>query len=69
VLRVRDDGRGFQPDDCGRDGTARIGLEAMKERLQMIGGTLSVDSRPGGPTTITASIEKWHPQLLDQMAG
>jgi signal transduction histidine kinase len=69
VLRVRDDGRGFDPDDRAREGIARIGLEAMRERLQMIGGTLTVDSRPGGPTTVTASIAKWDPQLTDEVAG
>jgi signal transduction histidine kinase len=59
--QVRDDGRGFQPDDCCRTGTTHIGLDAMRERLQLIGSTLTVDSRAGGPTTITAVIEKWQP--------
>lgn len=61
LLQVRDDGRGFQPDKRGRIGTAHIGLDAMRERLELIGGTLTIDSRPGGPTTITAMIEKWQP--------
>jgi signal transduction histidine kinase len=33
----------------------------MKERLRLIGSTLSIDSQAGGPTTITAVIEKWQP--------
>jgi len=63
LLQVRDDGRGFQSDDCCRSGTTHIGLDAMRERLQVIGSTLTVDSRAGGPTTITAVIEKWQPPL------
>jgi signal transduction histidine kinase len=58
-LEVTDDGRGFDPDASGRVGTAHIGLEGMRERLQLIGGTLTIDSRLGGPTTITAELEKW----------
>jgi len=66
LLQVRDDGRGFQSDDCCRSGTTHIGLDAMRERLQLIGSTLTVDSRAGGPTTITAVIEKWQPPLNQQ---
>jgi len=66
LLQVRDDGRGFQPNRCHRRGTAHVGLAAMEERLQLIGSTLSVDSRAGGPTTITAMIEKWQPPLKQQ---
>ena len=62
LLQVRDDGRGFQPRDCCRSGTTHIGLEAMRERLKLIGSTLAVDSCPGGPTTITAVIQKWSPR-------
>jgi signal transduction histidine kinase len=58
-LEVCDDGRGFDPDATGRIGADHIGLEGMRERLQLLGGTLTVDSRPGGPTTIIAELEKW----------
>jgi signal transduction histidine kinase len=37
----------------------------MRERLDLIGGTLSIDSQPGGPTTITAVIDKWRPGCPD----
>jgi signal transduction histidine kinase len=66
LLQVRDDGRGFQPDVGDRSGTAHVGLAAMEKRLQLIGGTLTVDSRVGGPTTITAVIEKWQPPSTRQ---
>lgn len=61
LVRIRDDGDGFEPSRQAREGTKRIGLHAMKERLELIGGRLTVDSRPQGPTTITAVIEKWQP--------
>jgi signal transduction histidine kinase len=61
LVRIRDDGQGFEPSRQTRDGTKRIGLHAMKERLELIGGRLAVDSQPHGPTTITAVIEKWQP--------
>jgi signal transduction histidine kinase len=60
VVQISDDGRGFEAVD-ERFG-ARVGLRAMRDRLEMIGGTLTIDSRPGGPTTISATIEKWQPQ-------
>jgi signal transduction histidine kinase len=60
VVQITDDGRGFEAVD-DRFG-ARVGLRAMRDRLEMIGGRLTIDSRPGGPTTISATIEKWRPQ-------
>jgi signal transduction histidine kinase len=74
-LQVTDDGRGFDPAATGRVGTAHVGLEGMQERLQLIGGTLSIESRIGGPTTITATLEKWQSapsqttEPLNQEAG
>jgi signal transduction histidine kinase len=61
LLRICDDGRGFDPEERCGEGTAHIGLDAMRERLRLIGSTLSVESRIGGPTTISAVIEKWRP--------
>lgn len=60
VLTVRDDGRGFE-SDTSDSLRLRIGLRGMRERLELIGGELSVASRAGGPTTVTATIEKWRP--------
>jgi signal transduction histidine kinase len=49
---VSDDGRGFDPNVTGY-GT---GLQGIADRLDAIGGTLSVASRTGLGTTITGSI-------------
>lgn len=55
LLRVTDDGRGF--DTAARpDGAASYGLRSMTERAEVIGGRLTVTSRPGIGTTVTATV-------------
>jgi len=61
ILRIRDDGRGFDPDGkapAGRDGAARpgMGLVNMRERAGLLGGSLRVLSAPGQGTTVVAEI-------------
>jgi PAS domain S-box-containing protein len=53
VLEVSDDGGGFDPS---RDFSGHLGLKSMRERATRLGGTLRVDSAPGGGTTIRALI-------------
>ena len=53
VLRVGDDGRGFEP---GAYVDGHVGLEIMRERAQRIGGRVNVDSQPGGGTCVTLSL-------------
>jgi signal transduction histidine kinase len=47
---VEDDGRGFQPDEVASSGGT--GLASMKERASLLGGALSLTSRPGSGTRI-----------------
>jgi PAS domain S-box-containing protein len=55
VLRIRDDGRGFDPTGATmRPG--HIGLSSMRERAEMAGGWLRVDSAVGKGTTVEAWI-------------
>lgn len=49
VLAVSDDGAGFVPEARERVG---MGLRIMTYRAQKIGGTLEVQSRPGGGTMV-----------------
>jgi len=49
-VSVRDDGQGFDPT-VARTG---FGLLGMRERVDLLEGTLTVDSAPGRGTTITA---------------
>jgi signal transduction histidine kinase len=54
-ITVSDNGKGFnlpdKIDGLARDG--KLGLAGMKERAQLIGGTLTVQSSPGKGTSIT----------------
>lgn len=50
TLFVRDSGRGFDPD-CGK-GSVGLGLISMRQRAELIGGTLEVQSAPGQGTQI-----------------
>ena len=53
-LVVEDDGRGFDPSRVDGD---RQGLVGMGERVEMLGGTLDVQSGPGGTgTRIEATV-------------
>jgi two-component system, NarL family, sensor kinase len=55
LLRVSDDGRGF--DAAARDADASsYGLRSMAERAELIGGRLDVTSRPGIGTTVAATV-------------
>lgn len=55
LLRVSDDGRGF--DVTARDSdSSSYGLRSMAERAELIGGRLDVTSRPGIGTTVTATV-------------
>jgi len=62
VLRfvVEDDGAGlFQPAAAGSataPAAAHFGLEIMRERAQRLGGTLHIESRPGGGTRVCLGI-------------
>ena len=53
VLRIRDDGRGMPPEaPAGQS----LGLLGIRERAELLGGTVSIDSRPGEGTMITATL-------------
>jgi signal transduction histidine kinase len=60
-VEITDDGGGFDPRStrvrAARAG--RLGLVGMHERVRMLGGNTQIDSRPGGPTVISASLPPW----------
>jgi two-component system sensor histidine kinase UhpB len=53
-LKVRDDGRGFSPDHAGHKGG--LGLGGMAERARLVGGELTIDSRPGSGTELCLRV-------------
>lgn len=59
LLRVSDDGCGFDAGIPAADTaspSACYGLRSMAERAELIGGRLTVTSRPGVGTTVTATV-------------
>ena len=56
-LVVTDDGVGFDPGELH----GGLGLGGMHDRLQLLGNKLEVESRPGGPTKVTAAVRRWRP--------
>jgi PAS domain S-box-containing protein len=52
LLEVCDDGRGFDPGSA----RAGIGLSAMRERVEELGGEIEVSSRPGEGTEVTVRV-------------
>jgi len=53
-LTVHDSGIGFEPEDAIRG--QGLGLTSMKERLKLVDGQLSIDSKPQRGTTIQARV-------------
>ncbi|WP_338899045.1 GAF domain-containing sensor histidine kinase [Streptomyces sp. TG1A-60] len=55
VLRVTDDGDGFDPQAIRRAGR-HLGLVSMRDRASGVGGRLTVESAPGKGTTIEMEV-------------
>jgi len=55
VAVIEDDGRGFDPDSDGAIG-GRLGLLGMRERLELVGGAMTLESVLGSGTTVIARI-------------
>lgn len=53
VVVVEDDGQGFEP---GKTRTGSLGFVGMRERVELVGGRLTVESAPGAGTTIAAEV-------------
>ncbi len=55
---VKDDGEGFDLTEVERsyDRQGKLGLLNMRERAEMIGGRLSIESAPGKGTTVTLNV-------------
>jgi signal transduction histidine kinase len=53
LAMVRDDGVGFDPEQLDR---RTLGLAGMRERAELVGGTVQVLSVPGVGTTVLARI-------------
>jgi signal transduction histidine kinase len=57
-LIIEDDGRGFDSEETMESPatTGRLGLLGMQERARLAGGSLTIESAPGGGATIFARL-------------
>jgi len=58
TLLVEDDGRGFDVDEVLRSAEEerRLGLFGIEERVALLGGTLTIESRPGQGTRLRVQV-------------
>ncbi len=55
-LRIRDNGRGFDPHGPNGSKNGHFGLVGIRERAKVLAGNLSLDSQPGGGTEIAVTV-------------
>jgi len=67
TITVADDGRGFDPATTEERVRphVQLGLVGMAQRAHLLGGTFSVTTQVGGPTTVEATIPRWRPEPAD----
>ena len=59
-MKIKDNGKSFQVQSVLK-GAKRLGLLGMRERMEMVGGHLEIESSPGKGTVITARIAASEP--------
>ncbi len=64
LVEVADGGRGFDARTAVTDG--HLGIAGMRQRVEILGGTFSVESAPGEGTRIRASLPLSAPGLGDE---
>jgi signal transduction histidine kinase len=62
-VEVVDEGKGFDVDArlIAAAKAGRLGLVGMSERVRLLGGRFDLQSKPGGPTRVRATIPRWQP--------
>ncbi len=63
---VEDDGTGFEVEPTLAASAQRrtIGLSTMRERIEMLGGQMTVESAPGNGTRVTVELPATEPEVL-----
>jgi len=57
LMEIKDDGKAFDVNKTLQSrGNLRLGIVGMKERIEMVGGNLSIESIPGIGTTLLTKI-------------
>ncbi len=71
-LQISDDGRGFEAAmlaSLPANRNDRFGLQGMRERLELVGGAMKVDSHPNQGTHLFITIPRQPPTLKSGAAG
>ena len=64
-VEIADNGRSFPvKETLLARSNKRLGLVGMRERIEMIGGTLTIESIPGQGTTVRAEVPFTPPETL-----
>jgi signal transduction histidine kinase len=69
TLLLRDNGRGFDTARWKQAGPERdggYGLQGVQERLELVGGSLQVESEPGQGTVLRVTLPKNGSMLIDE---
>jgi signal transduction histidine kinase len=58
TIEIEDDGKGFDPAilSAPPDAGAALGLMGMQERVELLGGTIEIDSAPGQGTRVALRV-------------
>ena len=56
LFSVKDNGCGFDPANCNGPLQGHFGIEGIRNRLEKLNGTLTIDSAPGAGTKATVAI-------------
>jgi hypothetical protein len=62
-VEVADDGKGFDPNGLKADG--HFGLDWMRERVELLGGSFEVRSALGSGTVVRVSLPLWQLERID----
>ena len=65
-LLISDSGRGFDVETAKKG--RGLGLTSMQERVRLINGTIAIQSRPMGGTSVHVQV-RLEPQEAEQAAG
>ena len=56
VLKIQDDGKGFDPEACAGPKDGHFGLLGIRERTERLGGQVLITSAPGKGTSVRVDI-------------
>ena len=68
-LTVSDQGVGFDPDAMPASGGDRFGLFGVRERLELFGGKLEINSTPGQGSRLVVSVPIMRPTVVERQSS